>query len=124
MAGGSDRGPQELFAGFPESLAICQAVQQVIAGLGEASMRTTKSQVAFRRRRGFAYAWRPGQYVASDVPLVLSIALPTRLDSPRFKEVVHPSPKVWMHHLELDEVSEVDDEVSGWLSQAWERAAR
>ena len=57
----------------------------MVAGLGEASVATTKSQVAFRRRRGFAYAWRPGQYVTSDVPLVLSIALPHAVDSGRIK---------------------------------------
>lgn len=77
-----------------------------------------KSQVAFRRRRGFAYVWRPGQYVGSDVPAVLSIALPHEVSSGRFKSVVHPSPTVWMHHLELHDVTEVDDQVRGWLVEA------
>ncbi|MCP6341538.1 DUF5655 domain-containing protein, partial [Klebsiella pneumoniae] len=59
---------------------------------------------------------------ASDVPLVLSLALPHRLRSERFKEVVHPSPRVWMHHLELRGPGEVDDEVRGWLAEAWAAA--
>ena len=71
-----------------------------------------------RRRRGFAYVWRPGQYVGSDVPAVLSIALPQEVSSERFKSVVHPSPTVWMHHLELDRPADVDDEVVGWLREA------
>ena len=54
----------------------------------------SRSQVAFRRRRGFAYLWRPAQYVRSDVPAVLSLALPRELVSDRFKEVVHPSARV------------------------------
>jgi hypothetical protein len=29
-----------------------------------------------------------------------------------------------MHHVELHDVSEVDDEVRGWLREAWEHAAR
>lgn len=118
MADGTGQGPEELFAGFPESLAICQEVQRVVAGLGEAAVRTTKSQVAFRRRRGFAYAWRPGQYVTSDVPLVLSIALPREVESERIKQVVHPSTSVWMHHLELHDAVEIDDQVVGWLAEA------
>ena len=81
-------------------------------------MTVTKSQVAFRRDQGFAYVWRPGQYVASDVPAVLSIALPFEVESDRFKEVVHPSAHVWMHHLELRGTDEVDDEVRGWLELA------
>ena len=118
MAGGSDQGPEELFAGFPESLAICRAVQRAVAGLGEVSVATTKSQVAFRRRRGFAYAWRPGQYVGSDVPLVLSIALPREVESERIKQVVHPAAHVWMHHIELRDATEIDDQIIGWLTEA------
>ena len=68
--------------------------------------------------------WRPGQYVRSEVPAVLSVALPREVASERVKEVVHPSPHVWMHHLELDDVSQVDDEVRAWLREAWAHAAR
>jgi hypothetical protein len=42
--------------------------------------------------------------------------------SDRFKEIAHPAPRVWMHHLELRDVSEVDDQVSGWLANAYEAA--
>lgn len=59
--------------------------------------------------------WRPAQYVRSDVPAVLSIATPQRLESPRFKEVVHPAPGTWMHHLEVREPAAIDAEVREWL---------
>ena len=85
-------------------------------------VRVTKSQVAFRRGRGFAYVWRPGQYVNSEVPAVLSIALPREISSDRIKSVAHPSSKVWMHHIELSEVSQIDDEVCAWLAEAYENA--
>lgn len=62
----------ELFQGFPEGAAILHAVQEAVSTLSETTMKVTKSQVAFRRRRGFAYVWRPGQYINSDVPAVLS----------------------------------------------------
>jgi hypothetical protein len=58
--------------------------------------------------------------VGADV--VLSFALERRDPSPRFKEVAHPSPKHWMHHLEIHDVEDVDDEVVGWLRGAAERA--
>ena len=90
--------------------------------LGDASVTVTKSQVAFRRRKGFAYVWRPGQYVDSDVPAVLSIALPYEVRSDRFKEVVHPSASVLMHHIELHDASQIDDEVRGWLVEAYTSA--
>ena len=95
--------PESFFAGHPDGLAVYHAVARTVAALGDSQVRVTKSQLAFRRHRGFAYVWRPGQYVASTVPAVLSIALPREVRSARFKEVVHPAPSVWMHHLELRE---------------------
>lgn len=112
----------EFFAGAPEALALHEAVAALIAGLGDARARVTRSQIAFRRRKGFAWTWRPGRYVASDVPLVLSFALPERLDSSRLKSVVNPAPGVWMHHLELRDATQLDDEVRGWLARAWAHA--
>lgn len=122
MTEDGDRSVEDLLGEFPESLRLCQDIQQVVSEIGPASVRTTKSQVAFRRRKGFAYAWRPGQYLASDVPLVLSIALPHAVRSDRFKSVVHPSTNVWMHHLELRSTSQIDAQVRGWLAEAYAEA--
>ncbi|WP_204163838.1 DUF5655 domain-containing protein [Nocardioides solisilvae] len=115
--------PEDLFAGHPEGLTLCRLVQEAVADLGDdVTTAASRSQVAFRRRRGFAYVWRPGQYVANDAPAVLSLALPHELRSRRFKEVVHPSPRVWMHHLELRRPQDVDDEVRAWLAAAYAAA--
>ncbi|GAB3820447.1 hypothetical protein GCM10028820_26390 [Tessaracoccus terricola] len=97
-------------------------VEQAVRAVGDASVRVTKSQIAFRRRKGFAYVWRPDLYLRSDVPAVLSVALPHEVTSTRFKEIAHPSPRVWMHHLELRRVEEVDDEVRAWLVAAHDNA--
>lgn len=122
MTGAAGRTPEDLFDGFPVGLAMCRAVEQAVSSIGDASVAVTKSQVAFRRRRGFAYVWRPGQYVDSEVPAVLSIALPREVTSHRFKEVVHPSRHVWMHHLELRDAAQVDDQVCAWLREAYTAA--
>ena len=122
MGDTAERSPEDLFAGFPDSLAIFRRVQQAVSTIGEASAVVTKSQVAFRRRKGFAYVWRPGQYLHSDVPAVLSIALPHEVESDRFKEVVHPSTNVWMHHLELRTPSQIDVQVRRWLEMAYANA--
>jgi hypothetical protein len=119
MRDDAEGSPEDLFDGFPTGLAICRAIQNAVSTLGEATTTVTKSQVAFHRRRGFAYVWRPGQYVSSAVPAVLTIGLPREVKSDRFKEVVHPSARVWMHHLELHDVRELDDQVLGWLAEAF-----
>lgn len=122
--GGSDEDhtPQRFFRGFPQGLAVFTAVRAAVEEVGDYDVRVTTSQIAFRRRRGFAYVWRPGQYVTSEVPAVLSIALPREVSSDRFKSVAHPSPHVWMHHLELSDSSQIDDEVRSWLAEAYENA--
>lgn len=114
--------PTACFDGYPDGLAVFVAVRDAVAGIGEAAVEVTKSQIAFRRRTGFAYVWRPGQYVHSEVPAVLSIALPRAVASARFKSVVHPGTNVWMHHIELHEPAQIDDEVCGWLAEAYENA--
>ena len=114
--------PREFFSGSSTGAAIFEAVHSVVTTFGEIEVSVSKSQIAFRRRRAFAFVWRPGQYVESEVPAVLSIALPRNLRSERFKETAHPSPGIWMHHLEVQSASEVDEEVRGWLRAAFDAA--
>lgn len=114
--------PEGFFEGSPNGYQIYSAVADFIRSLGPVHQQVSKSQIAFRRRRGFAYLWRPGRYVKSEVPAVLSIAVPSPLTSPRFKEVVSPSPNVWMHHLELGSPKEVDEQVHQWLAEAYRSA--
>ncbi|WP_354170573.1 DUF5655 domain-containing protein [Arthrobacter sp. UYEF36] len=113
-----DSTPEQVFSGSPRGLDLFHAVEKLLAAPAPPAIRATTSQVAFREKRGFAYLWWPGRYVASEVPAVLSIALPRRISSARFKEIVNPSPGVWMHHLELHDEEELDAEVAGWLLEA------
>jgi hypothetical protein len=114
----------EFFAGHHESRRIFEAVREAVASIGPANLRVTKSQVAFRRRTGFAYVWMPGQYLRrGDVPLVLTVGLRRRDDSPRWKQIVEPAPGRFTHHLELRSIADIDDEVRCWLQEAWEAAA-
>ena len=112
------------FAGHPDGAAVAAAVVEAVEATGPHTTAAGRSQVAFRRRVAFAWLWRPGQYVRSEVPAVLSVALPARDGSPRWKEVVQPSPGRWMHHLELTRPEEVDDEVRGWLRTAYDAAGQ
>lgn len=116
--------PEDLFEGHPTALAVLGWVLQLAEGLGGCEVRTTKSQVALRRRRGFAYLWRPGQYLAGPAAeSVLSGVLDRRDRSPRWKEVVRPAAAHWMHHLEVGDVAAIDDEVAPRFREAADLAA-
>jgi hypothetical protein len=113
----------EYFAGYSESKQIFDAVATAIASIGEASVRPSKSQVAFRRRKNFAIAWVPAKYLKPPVaPLVLTLSFPTRVASKRWKQVSAVAPRRFTHHLELHQPSEVDAEVRSWLRRAWQDA--
>lgn len=115
--------PQDLLDGHPLATAVYEQVLSSLDAVDGLEVRTTKSQIAFRRRRGFAYLWLPGQYLRNPhAEVVLSIALGRHDPSSRFKEVAHPSEHHWMHHLELDGPEDVDDEVVAWLTEAADRA--
>ena len=108
-------GPEEFFAGHPAAFAVFDRVRSILDEAGPHQVRTSKSQVCFRRGRGFAFLWLPGRYLRGDVmdrPIV----------SARFKEVVQPAPGHWMHHLEVRDPGEIDDEVATWLRDAADRA--
>jgi len=112
------------FAGHDESRGIFDALHDMIVALGPGEIRVSKSQVAFRRRRTFAWAWMPGMYLrGKPAPLVLTLALRRRDPSPRWKEIVEPRPGRFTHHMELHSGTDIDDEIRGWLQEAWGDAA-
>ncbi|HEX4976525.1 MAG TPA: DUF5655 domain-containing protein [Nocardioides sp.] len=115
--------PEEHFAGHPFAASVFAWARDLLEGLGPCEVRATRSQVAFRRRRGFAYVWMPGRYLAHPAAeVVLSISLPRHDSSPRFKEVVHPTSHQWLHHLEVHDLDELDGEVADWLGESYDAA--
>lgn len=114
----------EYFEGKGEARKLFEKLRERIEALGTVEIRVTKSQVAFRRRKAFAWAWIPGKYLhGRGAPLVLTLSLPQRDPSPRWKEIVEPVPGRFTHHLELWSAGDIDDEVRAWLQEAWTKAA-
>ncbi len=114
----------EFFTGAPTGAAVFGWTSGVVAGLGPAVVRLSATQVAFRHRIGFAWIWLPGAWLAHPgAEVVLSLGLPHRVDSPRWKQVVAPYPGRWMHHLEVRDPVDLDDELAGWVAAAYDAAS-
>ena len=110
----------DFFSGQGESRELFEAVRRAVDEIGPAEVRVTKSQVAFCRRKAFAWVWMPSQYLRRKAaPLVLTLGFRYRNNSPRWKKIVEPYPGRFTHHLELHSTTEVDDEVRRWLREAW-----
>ncbi|NOT39312.1 MAG: hypothetical protein HOP13_02350 [Alphaproteobacteria bacterium] len=115
--------PATFFAGNPQARRLYTAVRRAIGEIGQPTVKATKSQIAFRRARTFAWVWMPGQYLkGKTAPLVLTLSLPDRDRSRRWKEVVEPAPGRFTHHLELNETGDIDAQVKKWLRKAWQSA--
>ena len=113
----------EFFAGYEKSRPIFEALREAIEELGPVEMRVTKSQVAFNRKKAFAWAWVPNRYLHGKyAPLVLTLGFRYRDPSPRWKEIVEPYPGHFTHHLELYSIEDINNEVCLWLRAAWEAA--
>ena len=114
---------ERFFAALPLGLEVHDWILARLQPRGEPTVRVTASQVAYRRRVAFAWTWFPSRWLRdAEGVVVLSVGL-GRLDpSPRWKEVAHPTPARWMHHLEVRSAAALDDEVAGWLAEAWEAA--
>jgi hypothetical protein len=113
----------EFFTGWEDSRMLFDALHATMEAIGAAELRIGKSQVSFRRRRAFAWAWIPDRYLhGKHAPLVLTVSLNRRDTSARWKETVGPMSGRFNHHLELRALADIDAEVEGWLREAWETA--
>ena len=113
----------EFFEGQQVSRQLFDKLRDIVNAFGPAEVQVTKSQIAFRRRKAFAWVWIPGKYLrGKTAPLVLTLSFRSRDPSPRWKEVVEPSPGRFTHHLELYSTHDIDGEVHDWLRDAWEAA--
>jgi hypothetical protein len=113
----------EFFEGYKHSRQLFEVVVGEVNKLGSAEVRVTKSQIAFHRRKAFAWVWIPGKYLhAKAAPLVLTFSFSKPDPSPRWKQITKISPARYTHHLELHSVEEIDQEVRGWLAEAWTAA--
>lgn len=118
--------PADAAAFFADSalgLAAYRWSQAHIDALGGAELRVATTQVGWARRRGFAFLWRPDQVLGErGAPLVVSLDLASQDPSPRWKQVVEVRPGRSIHHLEVRDERELDDEVAAWLERAYQLA--
>ena len=65
--------------GYDESRALFDTLRDAVDVIGTAELQVTKSQIAFRRRKAFAWAWIPGKYLrGKTAPLVLTLSFRSR----------------------------------------------
>lgn len=89
-------------------------------------VKVHKTQISFYNRYLFAVASLPYRRM-KDWPehcLLVTFGLEHRLESPRIAVATEPYPRRWTHHVVVGKPADIDDELMGWVDQAWEFAMR
>ena len=85
-------------------------------------MRVQKSQITFSNRHVFACVSFARVKKKSELPnpfIVVTLGLPTPIESGRIAVKTEPYPGRWTHHIVLGTQQELDDELFLWLKEAY-----
>jgi hypothetical protein len=118
----SDTIPVEVFFdGRPGALRLFQAIRSYIESIGPVEVKTTRTQVSFTAGTAFAWVWLPQLWVKRrpEDSITVSFSLDRRVEDERIAEAVEPRPGRWMHHLVIEGETDFDDDVRGWLREAY-----
>ena len=104
---------RHLEAGSEAGRALWRQFADLVAGCGEHSLSVAKTTVTFKgSKRGFAGARPKGD------ELIGYFDITYRVDDPRIRTVSPYQKDLFVHHFR---VSSIDDELAGWIRDAYEQ---
>lgn len=104
------------FAGREELKPVFDAFVAAAEENGPVTINATKSRITLQARMRFAAVEAPRRR-----HLNAHVVLARPLTSPRFTKVEHIPPGYYVHRFRLHRPEDVDDEVRGWLAEAYLR---
>lgn len=110
------------FDGKPLERSLYEALfQRLDAAFPDASVRVQKSQISFYAKHLFAAASLPVRRRKGwpEHCLLVTFGLSHRLAAPRIAVAVEPYPNRWTHHVVVDQEGQLDEELLGWLREAY-----
>ncbi|MGI6115273.1 MULTISPECIES: DUF5655 domain-containing protein [unclassified Clostridium] len=113
----------QYFNGVSEMMELFEALdKKVRAAFPKSTRRIQKSQISYDAQGHLFCALSKPVHRQKGWPavsMILTFGLGTPLDSPRIFQVVQPYPGRWTHHTLLAAPEELDQEMLGFLGQAW-----
>ena len=115
------------FGERPESLPMYLAfVGRLFDELPDSGMRVQKTQITFTNPRVFACVSFLRALRKAEMPdpfLTITLGLSHQLSSPRVSAQSEPYPGRWTTHFVIGSPDELDDELFGWMHEAYDFAA-
>ncbi len=115
------------FDGKLDALPLYEAFAQRVEVLGAVTVRVQKTQISFSNRRNFAFVSFLPARRTKDRPktyITVTFGLDRRVPSPRIDAAVEPYPNRWTHHVLISSVEEIDEELLGWVREAYDFSAQ
>lgn len=113
------------FEGKPQERELYEALfVRMEQAFPDASVKVQKSQISFYHKHLFAAVSLPLRRRKNwpERCIVVTIGLPRPLESTRAAVKVEPYPGRWTNHVLLARGEEIDEELMGWLREAYDFA--
>lgn len=104
--------------GKPSETELFGHIEAHLLSLGNVTVKHDRTQTAFVRKVQFAWVSLPRRKADAGA-VMLSIGMPSRIDSPRILHAAEVAPGRWMHHMLIRREADFDAEVKAWLEAAW-----
>jgi hypothetical protein len=105
---------EALFAGCePQVMPLFERFAKMVRTCGPVAMIPQKTRLVFQVRVRFVGIYPRKSH------FLCGLILGRKLDHPRFVKIETFSPRSFGHHLRLAAESDLDDELAGWLQEAY-----
>jgi hypothetical protein len=110
------------FDRMPQALPLYEAFAlRLRSELDHVTVKVQKTQISFSNKYNFAFVslpirkmkGRPGVY------MIVSFGLGYQAEGQRIEVATEPYPNRWTHHVIVQRESEIDDQLMGWIKQAY-----
>ena len=109
--------------GAPGPISLFEAWEEAVLACGESTMKVSKTQISWGNPLQFAVLSQPRRAAQRRIgALLATLGLGHRVEHPHILQAVEPYPGRWTHHVLVTEADQIDEELMGWLREAWDFA--
>ena len=110
----------------PEALALYEVFEKAVVNrYPDIKIKVQKTQISFSNKHLFSCASFLRVKKKKELPdpyLVITLGMPYPLDSTRVAVKTEPYPGRWTTHIVIGKQEDVDEELLGWLAEAYDFA--
>ena len=110
------------FNKMPEMLPLYEALEnKILAKYEGVRTKVTKTQISFSNKYNFAFVSLPVRKVKGwpDKCVILTFGLSYQVVHPRIAVSTEPYPHRWTHHVIIQAVDDIDEQIMEWINEAY-----